>query len=270
MSISSINSTRSIYQNQSLYQKQNQNLQKNQQQLSSGKRVNTAADDAAALKIIQKLLEQSNGLDMGARNAATSRDMINVAEGAMSGITDSLQRMGELSVQAGNTAIYGYDDLSAIQQEMDQLKQSVSDMSGTQFNGKNIVDGSMGSSHVASGANGSGLDINMPNATPGALGLSNYNVTEGDFDISSIDNALNNVLSSRSALGAASNRLSYTINNNSYTSFNLTASRSRLEDLDYGKAVSDMKKNSLLQEYRLMMQKKQQNEYGKVTQLMRF
>ena len=100
------------------------------------------------------------------------------------------------------------------------------------------------------------------------LGLGDYDVT-GDFDLSKISDAINMVSSSRSALGAASNRLDYTMNYNTQASYNLTASRSRMEDLDFGKAVSDMKKNSLMQEYRTMMQKKQQEEYGRVVQLMK-
>ena len=71
-------------------------------------------------------------------------------------------------------------------------------------------------------------------------------------------------------MGATSNRLDYTMNFNSYASLNTTASRSRIQDLDIGQAVSDLKKNNLLQEYRLMMQKKQQEENGRVMQLFRF
>ena len=141
-------------QNVSLYQ----NLQRNYQQLSSGKKINSAADNAAGLAIAQKMLSQSNGYDMGTRNAATSQDMVNVADGSLSTITDSLQRIRELGIQASNTAIYGEDDRAAIQQEIDQLKQSISDAGkNTQFNGRNLLDGSMGSSHVASGPDGSGM-----------------------------------------------------------------------------------------------------------------
>lgn len=270
MSISSIGGRQNFYSNQSLYTKQNQNLHRNFRQLASGKRINSAADDAAGLAIATKLLSQRNGYDVGTRNAATSQDMVNVAEGGLSKISDSLQRMRELSIQASNTAIYGEDDRAAIQQEIDQLKGYISDAAGnTQFNNMNLLDGSMGRSHVASSPNGGGMDINMPDAVLKSLGIEDYDVT-GDFDISSIDSALEKVSSARSGLGAAYNRLSHTINYNSYASYNTTASQSRLEDLDYAGAVSDMKKNSLLQEYRIMMQKKQQEEYGRVNQLMRF
>lgn len=246
------------------------NLYRNYQQLSSGKRINSAADDAAGLAIAVKMQSQTNGYDVGRRNAATSQDMINVADGALSSITDSLQRIRELSIQAGNDAIYGSDDKEAIQQEIEQLKQSIADVSSqTQFNRKNLLDGTMTNSHVASNPDGSGMGINMPNAMLKSLGIADYDVT-GDFDISVIDKALEKVSSSRSGLGASSNRLDYVMNYNSYASYNLTASQSRIEDLDYSKAVSDMKKNETLNLYRIMMQKKQETENGRFVQLLRF
>ena len=257
MSISNIRSEgRSLYQNY--------------QQLSSGKRINSAADDAAGLAIAEKLLTQSNGYDVGKRNAATSQDMVNVADGGLSTITDSLQRIRELGVQASNTAIYGDSERKMMQQEIDQLKGAISDAAkNTRFNTMSLLDGSMGSSHVASGPDGSGMDIDMPNATLDALGIADFDVT-GDFDLSVIDGALEKVSSARGDMGATYNRLDYTMNYNSYASINTTASRSRIEDLDIGKAVSDMKKNSLLQEYRIMMQKKQEEENGSVLRLFNF
>lgn len=245
------------------------NLYQNYNQLSSGKRINSAADDAAGLAIAQKLLTQSNGYDVGSRNAATSQDMTKVAEGALSSISDSLQRIRELSVQASNTAIYGDSERGMLQQEIDQLKQSISDVaSQTQFNTMNLLDGSMGESHVAFNPDGSGMSVNMPNATLEALGIADYDVT-GDFDISDIDKALEMVTSARGELGATSNRLDYAISYNSYASYNTTASRSRLEDLDYVTAISDMKKNQVLEEYQIMMQKKQEDENGRVIRLLK-
>ncbi len=247
-----------------------QNLYQNYQQLSSGKRINSAKDDPAGLAIAEKLLTQSNGYDVGRRNAATSQDMVNVADGGLSSITDSLQRIRELGVQASNTAIYGDSERKMMQQEIDQLKESISDAAkNTSFNTKSLLDGSMGSSHVASGPDGSGMDINMPDATLDALGIADFDVT-GDFDLSVIDSALEKVSSARSEMGATSNRLDYTMNFNSYASYNTTASRSRIEDLDFPKAISDMKKNSVLEEYRLMMQKKQEEQNNMVVNMLRF
>lgn len=247
----------------------NQNLYRTYNQLSSGKRINSAADDAAGLAIAQKLSTQSNGYDVGKRNAATSQDMTKVAEGALGSITDHLQRIRELSVQASNTAIYGDSERGMMQQEIDQLKQAISDTaSQTQFNTMNLLDGTMRDSHVASNPDGSGMEINMPDATLVALGIADYDVT-GNFDISDIDKALETVTSARAEMGVTSNRLDYAMNYNSYASYNTTASRSRIEDLDYGPAVSDMKKNEILEQYRIMMQKKMEDENGRVIQFWR-
>lgn len=254
MSISSINS---------------QNLHRSYERLSSGKRINSAADDAAGLAIAQKLLTQSNGYDVGKRNAATSQDMTKVAEGALGSITDNLQRIRELSIQAANTAVYGDSERGMMQQEIDQLKQSISDTaSQTQFNTMNLLDGTMGQSHVASDPDGGGMDINMPDATLAALGVADYDVT-GNFDISDIDKALERVNAARADLGVTSNRLDYTMNYNSYASYNTTAAHSRIEDLDYGPAVSEKKKNDVLEQYRIMMQKKREDENGRVVQFLR-
>lgn len=85
-----------------LSRQNNRNLSRSYQKLSSGKRINSAADDAAGLAIAQKLLKQANGLNAGVYNARNSQNMLNVAEGAMGSVTDSLQRMNELSIQAAN------------------------------------------------------------------------------------------------------------------------------------------------------------------------
>ncbi len=247
-----------------------QGLQQNYRQLASGKRINSAADDAAGLAIAEKMLTQSNGYDVGWRNAATSQDMVNVADGGLSTITDSLQRIRELGVQASNTAIYGDSERKMMQQEIDQLKESITDAAkNTRFNTMSLLDGKMGSSHVASGPDGSGMEINMPNATLEALGIADFDVT-GDFDLSVIDDAIDKVSSARGEMGATYNRLGYTMNYNSYASLNTTAARSRIEDLDFPKAISDMKKNSLLEEYRLMMQKKREEQDNMVVNLLRF
>ena len=134
-----------------------QYMYRDYQSLSSGRRVNRAADDAAGAAIAQKLQSQENGYDVANRNVGTSQDMLKIADGALGSITDSLQRIRELSVQAYN-GLYTDADRGAIQAEIDQLKQSISDTaSWTQFNTKNRLDGTMGSSHVTAGPNGDGM-----------------------------------------------------------------------------------------------------------------
>ena len=248
----------------------NQYISRNYQSLASGRRINTAADDAAGAAIAQKLASQQNGYDTANRNVGTSQDMLKVADGALGSITDSLQRIRELSIQASN-GLYTDADRGAIQSEIDQLKQSISDTaSWTQFNTKNLLDGTMGSSHVAAAPNGDGMDLEMPNATLKALGIEDYDVTSGNFDISVIDDALEKVTSARSGLGASSNRLDSVMAYNANASYNLTASRSRIEDLDYPMAVSELKKKQLLQTFIMMMERRRvENENGRVLQLFR-
>lgn len=248
----------------------NQNIYTSYQSLASGKRINSAADDAAGLAIAQKLQSQANGYDVGYCNAATSKDVLNIADGALGSITDNLQRIRELSVQASN-GLYTESDRGMIQMEIDQLKQSIADTaSQTQFNTKNLLDGSLNDFHVASDANGSGMTFDMPNATLQALGIADFDVTSGNFDISVIDDALDKVSSSRGSVGATSNRLDHMMAYNANASYNTVASQSRIEDLDYAKGISDMKKQNLLNTYNvMMMRKKLEDENGRVMQLLR-
>ena len=236
----------------------NNSLYSSYSHLSSGKKLNSAADGAAELSIVQKMDAQTRGYNVGTNNMQSGKDLLNVSDAALGHISDYLQSIRELSVQASNSAIYSASDLSAIQDQIDQYKQGISDIaSQTQFNTKNLLDGSNTSFDMATNANGSTTTINTADATLQALGIDGYDVT-GNFDIDTIDKALEKVNSARSKGGAQYNALTYAINNNSYTALNTTAASSRLEDLDYPKAISDLKKQQLLQTYTYMMQKKQQ------------
>ncbi|MDL2300902.1 flagellin [Lachnospiraceae bacterium OttesenSCG-928-D06] len=236
-------------------------------QLSSGKKINSAADDASGLAIAEKTKTQVNGYDVGASNAADSKSMLNISDGALSSVTDSLERIYELSIKA-SSSLYGKDERASIQTEIDQLKQSISDIaSNTSFNEKKLLDGSSQTSHVASKPDGSGMDISMHDTTLESLGIADFDVT-GDFDVSQITDALKKVNSARSQIGAQTNALDHTIHFNQNASQNLTASQSRLEDLDYGKAVSDKKTEELLSEYRLYMQKEVNANDGMVLKLL--
>ena len=134
----------------------------------------------------------------------------------------------------------------------------------------NLLDGSKDSFHVATGPSAGGMDIQMPNTVLQALGIEDFDVTSGDFDISAIDDALDKVSSARSSMGASSNRLDSVMAYNANASYNLTASRSKLEDQDYAKGVSELKKNQLLETFQKMMQRKRvENENGRVLQLFR-
>ncbi|MCM1246407.1 MAG: flagellin FliC5 [Roseburia sp.] len=228
--------------------------------IASGIKLQHAADGASELAIAEKENAQINGLNMGQRNAEDGKSLLNVADGAMSGIADNLVRIRELAVQASNTAILSKEDRSMIQDEIYQLKQGISDIANnTEFNKKKLLDGSYSDGYIMSGPNGSGLTLDIGDATLKALGIEDFDVT-GNFSIQTIDNALGMVSSNRSTIGAQSNALDYTISYNSQAIINLNSAASRLQDTDIAEAASEMDKQNLLQTYQLIMQKKQQEQ----------
>lgn len=252
MSVYGINSTSNIY-----------------SQISSGKQITSAADDASGLAIAEKLESQRNGHDTGSENASMGQYMLNVADGALGSITDSLQRIRELSVKASN-GIYGDDERGAIQAEIDQLKQGIQDVAkNTQFNGMNLLDGSRDEWNLAVNPDGSGMSVGTTNATLESLGIADYDVT-GNFDLDTIDKALDKVSKARSAMGASTNALAYKINYNDYAAYNLEAARSSKEDLDLPKAVTEKEKQRVLKEYQMFFLRKRIQEEAGVTNLLRF
>lgn len=228
--------------------------------LASGKRLQSASDGAAELAIATKINSQVNGYDVGIRNMQSGKDLINIADGAMGGVNDYLQRIRELALQASNSAIYSNDDLGGIQQEIEQLKQGINDIATqTQYNAQNILDGSKTSFQIAANGNGGSVTVNTASSLLEELGIADFDVTK-DFDLDAIDRALMKVSGSRSSMGAKSNALDYAISYNANASYNLVGAQSRLEDLDYPKAISEQKKQETLQLYSLMMQKRQMND----------
>ncbi len=220
------------------------------------------ADNPAGAAIAEKLLAQMKGYDQGARNGVDGQGLINTSDGALSNISDSLQRMRELSVQASSTAIYSDSDRQMMQEEIEQLKQHISDVSkNTQFNTKNLLDGSMADMHLALNPEGGGMEIHTADATLDALGIADYDVT-GDFDISKLDDAISMVNGARSSLGAQSSALDFSIGAGRITSENLTSSYSNLTDEDVENYVTERDKRNVLQQYQyfLITQQRDQQE----------
>ena len=230
--------------------------------IASGKKIQKASDDAAGLAISNLLKRNSKGLDVGASNIRDGIGVANIQDGALGTMQDSLQRIRELSVKASN-GMYGDSEKQMIQAEVDQLLADIQDTAvGTQYNEMKLMDGSMVDMDIAASADGKGLKINMENVTLKSLGLEGYNVT-GKFDIGVIDAAMEKISTARSRTGAGTNALEHAYNYNKGTSLDLVASRSRIEDLDVPKAVSEQKKNKLLQDYRMdMMRRKMQDGSG--------
>lgn len=220
----------------------NSNAAKNMEKLSSGLRINKAGDDAAGLAISEKMRGQIRGLEMAAKNSQDAISLIQTAEGALNETHAILQRMRELAVQGANdtnTTI----DRDQIQKELDQLLSEIDRISSTtQFNTKNLLDGSMTATFQV-GANQNqiiSLNITAMSTGSGALGVAGISVGNNSLAsnaIVSIDSAINKVSQERSKLGALQNRLEYTINNLSTSAENLTAAESRIRDVDYALAA---------------------------------
>ena len=229
-------------------------------QIASGSKLQSAADGPAELGIVEWEKSQISGYNAGTRNAEAGKSVLNVADSALGSISESLQRMRELAMQASNSALMSKDERKAIQYEIGQLKQGISDIAqNTEFNTKKLLDGSNSDMHITTGANGSGISLNTGNATLKALGIEDFDVTKG-FSVKTIDDAIKMVSSNRSSVGAQSNSLDYAIGYNTQTAYNLTAATSRMEDTDIEKAVLDKDKEEVMRSYRFMMQRKQQEQ----------
>ena len=236
--------------------------------LSSGKRINKAADDAAGLAIAQKMLRQENGLQVGAQNVKDGMGVLNIADGAMGGMTDYLQRIRELAVRASN-GLYSDSDRETIQTEIDSLKEGIQSLAkNTTFNEQTLLDGSMADMDLATNPEGGGLSISMANTTLDALGIADFDVRSGNFDLSVIDKAMDKIFSARSDTGAYTNRLTHTYNYNMGASEQMTRSRSRIEDLDLPVAISEKKKKDILMQYKNMMQRNIMNQRSSSVRMM--
>lgn len=241
------------------------------ERLSSGFRINRAADDAAGLQISDNLTSQINGLNQAVRNANDGISLAQTAEGSMSEITNMLQRMRTLSVQAQN-GINALSDRSALQKEITQLKIEISRVATTtQFGDTAIFTGSFSASFLVGANAGSDqkigvnlsagtsfasyADINGFSAT--GLGLATLSVdgatiaasnANASAAIASIDNALSAVNSVRADLGAKQNRFQSTIRNLSNISENVSAARSRIRDTDFAEETANLTKNQIIQQ----------------------
>lgn len=227
-------------------------LQKSLEKLSSGFRINRAADDAAGLAISETMRSQISGLNQAQRNSQDGISLIQTAEGGLSEIQSMLQRMRELTVQASNST-YSTSDIANMQKEMDQLSTEITHISTTKFNGVNLLNSGVAVT-IQTGANsGDQLVLSTTNIKADATTLSvavgaNITLTVGANStvLSNIDSALASVSGSRAYLGANQNRLEHTITNLTTTSENLTAAEARIRDVNMAEEMSRFTKNQIL------------------------
>ena len=245
------------------------------ERLSTGLRINSAKDDAAGLAITSKMTSQINGLNQAVRNANDAISMIQVAEGAIKGITDMMQRMRELAVQAisdSNTTT----DRTALNNEFVALAAEIERVAdNTQWNGTNLLDGSIGSSGVVTfqvGANASqtinvtfadmetadgngvalgDLDMDGDNDDDialSALAISGSDSTNAVKALYALAEGISNVDGARASLGASMSRLEYAADNLTNVAQNSSAARSRILDADYAAETTELARTQIIQQ----------------------
>ena len=234
----------------------NKDLSKTMERLSSGKRINGAADDAAGLAISTRMTAQVRGLDVATRNAQDGVSMIQTAESAMGSVSDILQRMRELAVQADN-GTYAASDITSMQGEFDALVKEIGHIADTTtFNGKNLLNGGATGTAVTlhiSDKHDDTLVVNFADVTATQLSVHNLTLSDAQAAIQSIDTALDTVSSKRGDLGASINRLDFVVDNLISAKNNTAASRSRIEDADMAAEMSELTKKQILQQSTMAM-----------------
>lgn len=225
------------------------------QRLSSGFRINSAADDAAGLQISNRLTSQIQGLDQAIRNANDGISLSQVAEGAMDEITTALQRIRVLSVQSQN-GINSSGDRLALQKEVSALKTEISRIATTtQFGGVKLLDGTYSSTFLVGANAGQTISVNISRAN-GGFGTSGLNLATlsiatlagASAALTSIDSAITIIDSKRADLGAIQNRFQATIRNLSNIVENVSSARSRIKDTDFARETAELTRSQILQQ----------------------
>ncbi len=235
------------------------------QRLSSGLRINSAADDASGLAISDAMTSQINGMAQAEQNANDGISMVQTADGAMASISDTMQRMRDLAVQASNFATNTLTDRKALQTEFSQLGAEVDRIiKNTQFNGKPILNGSLVGVNFQIGANvtvdnqvsvtvsnlaiASGISQVIAMAASGSAGIGSVTSQRVRSVMSALDGAIQKIDKFRSVLGATQNRFTTTISNLQSGIVNQTAARSRIQDADFAAETANLSRAQILQQ----------------------
>ncbi len=238
-----------------------------QQKIATGKQINSASDNAAGLAISEALWNEINGLEAATRNTQDGISMIATAEGGMGAMQDGLQRVRELTLQAGN-GTYGESERNIIGNEIKQILGGMNDIvSNTEFNGKVLLNGAFdeasGGLNLQTGAGSGDLtNASISNMSLDSLGLSgiesldfgSMNVDDLGALLETVDGALSQVSESRSEIGAMQNGLESIISSNSNTSVNLQSSVSKITDTDMAKAMMESTASQVLSDVNISLQ----------------
>lgn len=235
-------------------------------QLSTGKRINSAKDDAAGLAISTKMTSQIRGLNMGTRNANDAISLIQTAEGGTETITSMMQRMRELAVQSA-TDTYSSGDRELLQKEFSQLREEISRTGRlTNFNGQQLLNESSILTFQIGANSADTLTYSTINLTS-VIALGGASIGDSTSasaaniltqsaaaaTMSTIDAALDNINSERARMGAMMNRLTYAADNLVNIAQNLTQARSRIEDTEYASSTRELARTQIIQQAGIAM-----------------
>lgn len=225
------------------------------ERLSTGKRINSAKDDAAGLAISSRMTSQVRGLSAAMRNANDGISLAQTAEGAMGEIGNMLQRMRELAVQSANGTL-STSDRTAIQSEVTELTGQIGDIANrTTFNGTKLIDGTATALTLQTGMNAAEtVTLAIASTDADDLGTATLKISAVTMatqagavaSLAAIDAAIDTVNTSRAGLGAVQNRLEATVSNLTSTVTNLTEARSRIEDADFSAETTQLAKSQIL------------------------
>ena len=259
------------------------NLQKSMEKLSSGEKINKAADDSANLAVSEKMRSQIRGLNKASQNAQNAVSFVQTAEGYLNETTSVLQRIRELAVQASNS-IYSDEDRNLLQIEVSQLVSEVDRIAySAEFNGFKMLTGRFESNPISFhiGANvDQNIQINISSATAEKLGLKGIQgdsensisiatADEANMTIATIDEALKNVNSQRASIGATQNRMEMAVKGLNIAAENTVASESRIRDTDYATTMVEHVKNQILQSASVAMVNQANSQSQNVLQLLK-
>jgi flagellin len=217
------------------------------QRLSSGLRVNSAKDDAAGLAISDRMNAQIKGISVAVRNANDGISLAQTAEGALSVVTDTLQRMRELAVQAQNGS-NGTTDRANLDTEYQQLSAEITRIAAqTKFNGTAIVGASAGAQIFQIGAN-NGDTLTITTSTVATVTGDLTTATNASTALAAIDTKLDTITTSRATYGAYINRFNFAISNLQITGENQTAARGRIMDADFAAETANLARSQILQQ----------------------
>jgi flagellin len=224
------------------------------EQLATGRRINSAADDAAGLAIRNKLTSQIRSLDMAVKNANDGISLLQTADAASNELTGMLNRMRELAIQSANDT-YTDEQRSSLNDEVVELQAEMSNIiQNTQWNGMRLLDGGAGSSgtvRLQVGAQAADvITVDMSSLNSGAVSSAQSidisTRTGANSALATIDEAIAQIDESRGRWGAVANRLTHAADNASNVSLNTQASRSRIDDADYAKATAELARTLIL------------------------